>query len=346
MRCLPSARIRNNDKVGLILFSDHVELFIPPKKGRAAHAAAHPRDSVLRAEGARHRAGRGARLSEPRAAPPLGGLSHLGFPGAGFFARSSPSPAGGTILIAIPIVDPREEELPDVGRVTLEDAETGEQIEINTSDRRDAPRLPAGGRAARPTARLREFRRKRHRYASRCGPTRIMCPRCAPFSAPASGGCRSDDRSPLLTPGRSVDARAAAPEPPPIRDIAPPVEYSRGRRGWSPCVVIGALLALARPRGADRAGGRQARRRRRRRRRGRSRCANWKRCAREVQTLDPYAFSIAVSDVLRTLHRRAVSACTRREQTSPEFLAAIAQSPKFSRRRSHAARRRFSSTAT
>jgi uncharacterized protein (DUF58 family) len=39
-------------------------------------------------------------------------------------------------LIAIPIVDPREEELPDVGRVTLEDAETGEQIEINTSDRK------------------------------------------------------------------------------------------------------------------------------------------------------------------------------------------------------------------
>ena len=36
-------------------------------------------------------------------------------------------------MIAIPVVDPREEELPDVGIVTLEDAETGEQIEINTS---------------------------------------------------------------------------------------------------------------------------------------------------------------------------------------------------------------------
>src|SRR6201996_3906039 len=32
---LAFSAIRNNDKVGLLLFSDHVELFIPPKKGRA-----------------------------------------------------------------------------------------------------------------------------------------------------------------------------------------------------------------------------------------------------------------------------------------------------------------------
>ncbi len=37
-------------------------------------------------------------------------------------------------LIALPVVDPREEALPDVGIVTFEDAETGEQIEVNTSD--------------------------------------------------------------------------------------------------------------------------------------------------------------------------------------------------------------------
>ena len=36
-------------------------------------------------------------------------------------------------LVAIPIVDPRERDLPDVGTVTLEDAETGEQIVVNTS---------------------------------------------------------------------------------------------------------------------------------------------------------------------------------------------------------------------
>ena len=38
-------------------------------------------------------------------------------------------------LVAIPVIDPREEELPDIGLVTLEDSETGELIEINTSDR-------------------------------------------------------------------------------------------------------------------------------------------------------------------------------------------------------------------
>src|SRR5271155_3466026 len=32
---LAFSAIRNNDKVGLVLFSDHVELFIPPKKGRS-----------------------------------------------------------------------------------------------------------------------------------------------------------------------------------------------------------------------------------------------------------------------------------------------------------------------
>jgi hypothetical protein len=63
-------------------------------------------------------------------------------------------------LIAIPIVDPREEELPDVGRLTLEDAETGEQIELNTSDR--ATRLAyMKSMQARAAAQLREFRKKR-----------------------------------------------------------------------------------------------------------------------------------------------------------------------------------------
>jgi len=63
-------------------------------------------------------------------------------------------------LIAIPIIDPREEDLPDVGLLTLEDAETGEQIEINTSDR--AVRLGFLKAVDERTAdRLREFRRQR-----------------------------------------------------------------------------------------------------------------------------------------------------------------------------------------
>ena len=63
-------------------------------------------------------------------------------------------------LIAVPIIDPREEELPSVGRLTLEDAETGEQIEINTSDA--SVRLAfVTAVQERQVARLREFRRRR-----------------------------------------------------------------------------------------------------------------------------------------------------------------------------------------
>ena len=44
-------------------------------------------------------------------------------------------------LVAIPIIDPRELELPNIGRVVLEDAETGERLVINTSDRRSRVRF-------------------------------------------------------------------------------------------------------------------------------------------------------------------------------------------------------------
>jgi uncharacterized protein (DUF58 family) len=38
-------------------------------------------------------------------------------------------------LVAMPVIDPGEEDLPDIGIVTLEDPETGEQIDVNTSSR-------------------------------------------------------------------------------------------------------------------------------------------------------------------------------------------------------------------
>jgi uncharacterized protein (DUF58 family) len=46
-------------------------------------------------------------------------------------------------LIAIRIDDLREEALPNIGIITLEDAETGEQIEINTADRQTRSRFSA-----------------------------------------------------------------------------------------------------------------------------------------------------------------------------------------------------------
>jgi uncharacterized protein (DUF58 family) len=46
-------------------------------------------------------------------------------------------------FIAVHIQDQREEQLPNVGMITLEDAETGEQIEINTADRSTRTRFNA-----------------------------------------------------------------------------------------------------------------------------------------------------------------------------------------------------------
>jgi len=127
--------IRNNDKVGLILFSDHVELFIAPKKGRA-HTLRLMREILFFEP-----RGRGTQPGD--ALTFLNQVVHrrsVVFLISDFqapdFDRELSVTSRRHDLIAIPIVDPREEELPDIGRVTLEDAETGEEIEINTSDRK------------------------------------------------------------------------------------------------------------------------------------------------------------------------------------------------------------------
>ena len=53
----------------------------------------------------------------------------------GDFTRSLTVSAKRHDMVALPIVDPAEEALPDVGVILLEDPETGEQIEVNTSSR-------------------------------------------------------------------------------------------------------------------------------------------------------------------------------------------------------------------
>ncbi|MEA3189207.1 MAG: hypothetical protein QOD99_3037 [Chthoniobacter sp.] len=130
---LAFSAIRNNDKVGLILFSDHVELFIPPKKGRI-HTLRLIRDILFFEP-----AGRGTQ--------PAVALHYLNkvvtrrsvvFLISDFqtpdLSRELSVTSRRHDFIAIPVVDPREEDLPDIGRITLEDAETGEQIEVNTSN--------------------------------------------------------------------------------------------------------------------------------------------------------------------------------------------------------------------
>ena len=132
---LAFSAIRNNDKVGLLLFTDRVELFIPPKKGRS-HTLRIIREILF---------------FEPQArgTDPGLALDHLNKivtrRAVVFFISDFQAPDFSRALavggrrhdfIAIQIQDERERSLPNVGIITLEDAETGEQIEINTADRK------------------------------------------------------------------------------------------------------------------------------------------------------------------------------------------------------------------
>ena len=131
---LAFSAIRNNDKVGLLLFSDRLELFIPPKKGRS-HTLRIIREILFFEP-----AGRGTdaaaaldhfnRIITRRAVVFL--ISDFQ---AGDFSRELAVTAKRHDLIALRIRDERERVLPNIGIITLEDAETGEQIEINTADR-------------------------------------------------------------------------------------------------------------------------------------------------------------------------------------------------------------------
>jgi len=131
---LAFSAIRNNDKVGLILFTDRVELFIPPKKGRS-HTLRLIREILF---------------FEPKGCgtEPALALDYLNKivtrRAVVFFISDFQAPDFSRALavsgrrhdfVAIHIHDERERVLPNIGIITLEDAETGDQIEINTADR-------------------------------------------------------------------------------------------------------------------------------------------------------------------------------------------------------------------
>ncbi len=131
---LALSAVRNHDKVGLLLFSDDVELYLPPRKGRL-HVLRLVREVMF------HK-------TRGKGTDPGGAMHYLNrvltrravvFLISDFEADSFERPLSMTArrhdVVAIPVNDPREDSLPDAGRVVLEDAETGEQMEVNTSDK-------------------------------------------------------------------------------------------------------------------------------------------------------------------------------------------------------------------
>lgn len=130
---LAFAATKNNDKVGLIVFTDHVEMFIPPKKG-SRHVLRVIREILSFQPG---RAGTDiaqaldyvGRVQAKRAVVFL--ISDFQAEG---FERALRVLGRRHDMIAVTIGDPRELSLPDVGLLELEDAETGEVVLIDTGD--------------------------------------------------------------------------------------------------------------------------------------------------------------------------------------------------------------------
>jgi len=137
---LAFSAIRNNDKVGLILFSDEVEKFIPPRKGRG-HVLRVIRE-VLYFQPQR----RGtdlvkalefmARVTAHRAIAVV--ISDFIAPdGGGVLPKLTQTRLRMTNrkhdVVAVQITDRYELELPKLGRLILEDAETGDIVELNTA---------------------------------------------------------------------------------------------------------------------------------------------------------------------------------------------------------------------
>jgi uncharacterized protein (DUF58 family) len=135
-----SAR-RNNDKVGLILFTDFVELYIPPKKGRSHILRVIREILFFQPQGMRTDLLIPLdfinRVAKRRCVTFL--ISDFCLPGVYEEALDRLQPKLQITnrrhdLISMIVSDPREQQLPDVGWLTLEDAESGEQVELNTSD--------------------------------------------------------------------------------------------------------------------------------------------------------------------------------------------------------------------
>ncbi len=130
---LAFSAITNNDKVGLIIFSDRIEKFVPPRKGRR-HGL-----RVLRELLYFQPEGRGTDV-----AGALGYLARVVRRRAVVFVVSDFFDTGYQKALAVAgrrhdtivirMGDPRERELPAVGYIELEDAETGEQLTVNVSD--------------------------------------------------------------------------------------------------------------------------------------------------------------------------------------------------------------------
>ena len=131
---LAFSAIKNNDRVGMIIFTDRVEKYIPPKKG-SSHVLRLIRE-VLYFTPRHHGTDINCALEFLGRVTKRRSVVFLvsDFLSSGFEKMLSIANKKHD-LIAIKITDPREIQLPDVGFLELEDTETGEQIIIDTKSK-------------------------------------------------------------------------------------------------------------------------------------------------------------------------------------------------------------------
>jgi uncharacterized protein (DUF58 family) len=132
---LAFSALQNNDKVGVIFFSDIIEKFIPPKKGRT-HILRIVRElldfqpihrKTNLAEGLRYLT---SAIKKRSIAFLISDFLDEGYDDALKIAARKHD------LIGVRLFDPRESELTQVGLMRVIDAETGEAVWVDTSDRR------------------------------------------------------------------------------------------------------------------------------------------------------------------------------------------------------------------
>ncbi len=157
---LAFSAIRNNDRVGLIIFTDEVERFVPPKKGKKHVLRVISEILSFEPRSPRTHIGVGleflGRIARRRAVAFL--VSDFLAP-AGQYDRALRIAAGRHDLVPVTVTDPLEEALPSLGLVDLMDPETGEVVVFDTSG-------PEGRAFAQDVQRRREARESLFRRLS------------------------------------------------------------------------------------------------------------------------------------------------------------------------------------
>jgi uncharacterized protein (DUF58 family) len=143
---LAFAAVANHDRVGAVLFSDRIEAFVPPARGRD-HALRIVRDLLALAPLGRGTDLAGALRFAGRVLKRRGIVALI----SDFQAEGFEKPLGVLRrrhdVIALHLFDPRESDLPPAGLVRLRDPETGAQVVVDTTRPEVRRRLADDGRA-------------------------------------------------------------------------------------------------------------------------------------------------------------------------------------------------------